>query len=136
MHVQPPPGQGITPGTVDRRLQVFGCEAFAALIETRRSEKPAGEIIVIDVEIERPQSLVHDIRRLERIAVVFRVEDHHQPEILALRADFPLVPHVFVAEQEVPRRLCIYDQPFENEKPAREIRVDDNVLAAHLKKKT
>src|SRR5207248_9997746 len=63
-------------------LQVFGREAFAALIETRRSEKLAGEIIVIDVEVERPQSLVHDIRRVERIAVVFRVEDHHQPEIL------------------------------------------------------
>jgi molybdopterin/thiamine biosynthesis adenylyltransferase len=107
-------------------LQVFGRDAFAALIETRRSERPAGETIVIDVEVERPQSLVHDIRRVERIAVVFRVEDHHQPEILALRADFPLVPHVFVAEQEVPRKLCIYDQPFENEKltwtPARFIK--------------
>jgi hypothetical protein len=97
-------------------LLTFGSDAFATLLEVRRNCDPPSEIVVMDLEVERPQHPVHDIRRIERIAVVFREEDRYQPETLALRQDFPLVPHVFVTEQETPRRLCLYDQPFENEK--------------------
>ncbi len=100
-----------------RFLIDFGKEAFAVLRETRRRDDPTAEIVVVDIEVERPQDLIHDIRRIESIAVLFREADNDPPEILALRSDFPLVPHVFVAEDELPRRLCLYEEPFENEKP-------------------
>ena len=46
----------------------------------------------------------------------FGEQDSDHPEVLALRSDFPSVPHLFIAEDEVPRRICLYEQPFENER--------------------
>jgi hypothetical protein len=83
---------------------------FAWLVECRASE--GRENVVLEVEVERPQCLRHDIRRVERLAVMFDPADTAPPEILGLRIDFPLVPHVNAREQEVPRSLCLYDQPW------------------------
>jgi hypothetical protein len=70
------------------------------------------EVVVFDVEVEVPQRPVNAIRKTERIAVAFRAEDKGYPEILALRQDFPLVPHTNLRPWEKPRSLCLYDQPY------------------------
>jgi hypothetical protein len=71
------------------------------------------EIIVFDTDVEVPQRPKHDIRRTERIAVAFNSEDKNFPEVLAMREDFPLVPHTNLRCFEIPRSLCIYDQPYD-----------------------
>ncbi len=55
---------------------------------------------------------MHDVRRKERIAVTFKPADNWYPEVVALRADFPKVPHTNLRDAEFPRSLCLYDQPW------------------------
>lgn len=97
-------------------LAEVGDEAFASLRETRRLTDAKAEIVVLEVQVERPQRLANDIRRTEMIAAIFREADENFPEVLALRSDFPSVPHLVLDEQEFPRRLCLYEQPYENER--------------------
>jgi Prokaryotic E2 family A/Prokaryotic homologs of the JAB domain/ThiF family len=90
---------------------------FVRLVDCRcRSAESAGgeaEIIVVDLDIQRPQLIVNDIRRVERVAVVLERGDDSYPEVLALRSDFPLVPHRNLRVEEFPRSLCLYDQSWE-----------------------
>lgn len=81
---------------------------FSTLVECRVTEKI--EFVVFDVDVERPQTPVNDIRARERIAGVFLRDDDKLPEVLALRDDFPIVPHLNLRDEEVPRSLCLYDQ--------------------------
>lgn len=83
---------------------------YSSLLETRKGEK--AEIIVFDVEVERPQLCTHPVNPSERIAVVFFDPDDNSPEILALRTDFPLVPHINLRDWELPRSLCLYEEPY------------------------
>ena len=84
---------------------------YASLVECRRNGW-GEEIVVFDAEVELAQRRVCDIRRVERIALVFGVSDEIRlPEILALRSDFPKVPHLNIRDQEYPRSLCIFDEP-------------------------
>jgi hypothetical protein len=90
---------------------------YCELLECRRLEEPhRAEVVVFEVDIQRGQHPVYDVRRRERIAAVFREDDAVVPEALALRADFPLVPHVnslnLLFLEEFPRSLCLYDEPY------------------------
>ena len=67
---------------------------------------------MLEVDVEVPQYPAYDIRHRERIAVAFSVNDQTQPEVLALRRDFPLVPHINLGVTELPRSLCLYDRPY------------------------
>lgn len=89
---------------------------FCELLECRRiaGDTPA-EAVVFEVEVEVGQYPVHDIRRLERVAAVFREDDEVAPEALALRSDFPSVPHLNAGSSqghELPRSLCLYEEPY------------------------
>jgi hypothetical protein len=94
-----------------------GALDYVHLVECRRREADAvsgsAEIIVVEVVVQRPQITVHDIRREERIAVILEDSDAFYPEIVALRRDFPLVPHLNLRSEEFPRSLCLYDQSWE-----------------------
>lgn len=81
--------------------------SYAKLIECQRGTN-GKEIVVFDVDIEVSQVRVHDIRPTERVAVVFSTG--MVPEVLALRVDFPWVPHINPTDQEFPRSLCLYDE--------------------------
>jgi hypothetical protein len=96
-----------------RFLALAGPEVFAELHETKRTETKDGEIVILSVEVERPQNLTYDIRRKELLAVTFWAADNQVPEVLSLRWDFPKVPHINLREKELPRSLCLYDQPYE-----------------------
>ena len=39
------------------------------------------EVLVLEVDVERPQTVVHDIRRMERIAVFVTPDDETYPEL-------------------------------------------------------
>lgn len=102
----------VEPGVLTHRGAIATASAahrpFAALVECRKSETT--EAVVFDVDVERPQSPVNDIRRRERVAGVFSLEADTLPDALALREDFPDVPHLNQRDQELPRSLCLYDQ--------------------------
>lgn len=83
---------------------------FAEYVETRKSED--FEIVILDVDVERPQHCFHQIERKERIAVKFFKKDDRIPEVLALRTDFPSVPHLNLHLNEIPRSLCLYQENY------------------------
>lgn len=68
--------------------------------------------VVFDLIVEVGQDPANDIRQVERIAVTFDAEDKHYPEVLALRADFPEVPHRNLRVESTPASLCLYDEPY------------------------
>lgn len=85
--------------------------AFATLIELRQDGHL--DVVVFDVDVEVPRSPVHDIRECERIAAVFGSDGSAAPVVYALRRDFPLVSHLNLGEQELPRSICLYAARFE-----------------------
>ncbi len=96
------------------RILGSGALPFVWFVECRRiGERDAGgEVVVFDVEVELSQRKAQDIRRRERVAVIFYQGDAAMPEVLTLRADFPLVGHLNVRQEEFPRSLCLYDAPY------------------------
>lgn len=118
-----PPGRRVDPDDlrVPKARDVAGLlrtsdPPFCELLECRRVESPtAAEVVVVEVEVEVGQHPEHDIRRRERVAAVFREDDELAPEALALRPEFPLVPHINAQSSvgsELPRSLCLYDEPY------------------------
>lgn len=109
-----PPGGLTVPRAGGLAAAAAGELSFVTLIECRtRTGAGAAETIetvVIEVDVERPQQPVNDIRRTERIAVVFSSRDDSYPECLSLRPDFPRVPHINLRDAEFPRSLCLYDR--------------------------
>lgn len=78
----------------------------------RDADAVQGETVVLEVDVELPQQLVHDIRHQERLAVTFCPGDERMPRVLALRSDFPQVPHLNERGKDLPRSLCLYDRPY------------------------
>jgi len=68
------------------------------------------DVVVIEADVERPQKTVHDIASKERLGIYFDSRADVLPSILALREDFPLVPHVNQTPVEKPRSLCLYEE--------------------------
>ena len=85
---------------------------FVRLVGCRSIPKLGAEAVIFEVEVERGQFVVHDIRSTEVVAVVFPIDDGAFPEVLALREDFPLVPHLNLRDDEFPRSLCIYEDMY------------------------
>lgn len=94
-----------------------GALDFVRLVECRCRSADSGqrqaEIIVLDLDVQRPQLTANDIRLVERIATIFEPDDDTYPEVLALRNDFPLVPHLNFGKGEFTRSLCLYDQSWD-----------------------
>lgn len=87
---------------------------FSKLIECRKySDNKNTEVVVVEVDVERPQRIRHPIRHKEILAIEFSRDDDRFPEVLALRKDFPLVPHLNLKPNEFPRSLCLYSEPFD-----------------------
>ncbi len=84
------------------------------LIDCRRIAGPTeAEVVVFDADIEVGQQTTYDILRSERIAVKFSVIDDAAPEVLALREDFPVVPHLNLRLDEKPRSLCLFEEGYD-----------------------
>lgn len=89
-----------------------GKHAYCTLIEVRSDTETFIETIVFDVYLELNQDRVNPIRDRERVAASFYPSDEFMPEVVALRADFPWVPHLNQRDSEFPRSLCLYEQPY------------------------
>lgn len=76
------------------------------------------EFITVDVQPETPQYPVHDIRAVERMAIGFNPADTDHPAVLALRRDFPVVPHLNLIDKGIPRSLCLYQMAYADLKPS------------------
>lgn len=86
---------------------------FVKCVEFRRcADDPSSETVVCEIEVELGQVRKNDILRIERLAIVFDHQDKKPPEVLALRYDFPHVPHLNLKEKEFPRSLCLFDEPY------------------------
>lgn len=91
-----------------------GAHLYARFIEARRPLTPtSAEAIIFEVDAEVGQEPAQDIRKTERIAATFTAADEGHPEVTALRVDFPRVPHLLIGEEEFPRRLCLYEEPYD-----------------------
>jgi integrative and conjugative element protein (TIGR02256 family) len=91
------------------------CEAgnpHAGLVEVRRTAEEH-EVVVFEVEVEVSQVRRFDIQPRERLAVIFGKAEELNPEVLALRKDFPYVPHLNPRDEEIPRSLCLYEESFD-----------------------
>lgn len=84
---------------------------YVKLLECRRTDSEF-EAVVVDLEVERPQAPAHDVRAHETIAIIFPMSGQGAPDVLALRPDFPSVPHLNLRPVEIPRSLCIYEDAF------------------------
>ena len=84
---------------------------FARLVSLSRTE--CADVVALEVEVELAQDRVHDIRPKERIAVEFLQDDARPPEVLALRSDFPCVPHLNLRDVEIPRSLCLFENSWD-----------------------
>jgi integrative and conjugative element protein (TIGR02256 family) len=89
-----------------------GKHPYATLIDTRRDAASGVETIVFDVIVELSQTRVNQILERERLAASFVTADDIFPEVIALRNDFPWVPHLNQREVELPRSLCLYELPY------------------------
>jgi hypothetical protein len=92
-------------------------EALASLSYVRRLEcrtggEPPVDYVIVELEVELPQYPVNDIRKSEVCAIAFPSTPGSSPDVLALREDFPQVPHLNLREQEFPRSLCVYEDAF------------------------
>lgn len=86
---------------------------YVELVDCKAVPDDRYETVVLRIHVEVGQRPVHDIRRTEPMSVKFDVQDEIAPQIFALREDFPQVPHLNLQEQEYPRSLCLYDEPYD-----------------------
>ena len=84
------------------------------LIELRRLTRNNGkvsDIIVVDcINDQVPSHNPFGIKVRERLALVF--SDYQQPEVRALREDFPNVLHRYHVLPNEPSSLCLYFEPW------------------------
>lgn len=94
-------------------LRGSGSEVYAVLQEVRRRDDGT-EIVVFTVNVERPQRLAHDVKRVEWLQAVFTNDLDKAPEVWLLRKDFPLVPHTMLSPRGEPRQACLYEQGWDD----------------------
>ena len=78
----------------------------AALVAVRQNASQT--TVHVDVEVERPQVLLHNIKASEPVGVVFPTSGG-APRVFALREDFPDTPHQNERPADKPASLCIDD---------------------------
>lgn len=88
-----------------------GFNPYARFIECRREGE--NEVVVLKVEVEIGQITKNDIRDEETLAITFGKADNEMPEVVALRENFPHVPHINLRLTELPRSLCLFDKPYQ-----------------------
>ncbi|WP_419164457.1 Mov34/MPN/PAD-1 family protein [Candidatus Palauibacter sp.] len=92
-------------------LLITGVLPFIRLAEVRR-QLDGCEVVIVEVKPEVPTQAAHDIRMEESIAVIFDPEDRMGPTALALRQDFPDVPHTFFVPAGSMKSLCLFEEAY------------------------
>ena len=76
---------------------------YARLVGCRQRTDGAEEILLLELDVQRPQRRAHDIDATEPVAIIF-YKDDRRPEVVSLRADFPQVPHLNLSPTELPQK--------------------------------
>ena len=115
----PAPGDLLEPEalTLDRARQVHAALSWyphASLIEARCSTTADHyfELLVVTFDVEVPQDTAYDIQSTERLILGFERSDNGYPSVIALRQNFPHVPHLNRTAEGEPKDLCIYEAPW------------------------
>lgn len=106
---QPIPTNDLRFSDSNELVQAIVQGPYTRLVQCQRTDC-GEEVVIFDAEIELGQRRVHDIRRFERIAILCGKNKKDIPEILALRSDFPQVPHLNIRIKNYPRSLCIFEE--------------------------
>jgi hypothetical protein len=83
---------------------------LATVVAARRNDQ--SELLVLDVETNRPQRPAYPILHREQIGVILSERDT-PPVVVALRPDFPDTLHQNWVPEGVPFSLCIDDRPWQ-----------------------
>ena len=84
---------------------------YANVRKAVRVDKLEG--VEFDVYPEIPQHPSSDIKKAERICVVFPENSNKQPNVLALRKDFPVdLQHLNLTSPDEPKSLCLFEQDY------------------------
>lgn len=85
---------------------------YVSVVECRLVPDTSTEIVVFDTEVQLGQKIKYDIHDIERIAVIFKADDSEAPLVIALRTNFPKVPHLYPETIEFPTILCLYEEEY------------------------
>jgi hypothetical protein len=104
---------GLPPGPIADFASIVSRREGPALAfrEARHEEQSGLTAVLLDVEVQRPQRLVCDIRRVEPIAILFSPGDV-RPGVYSARDDFPETPHQNWVPKGCPSSLCVDDRPW------------------------
>ncbi len=92
-------------------ILITGVLPFLRLAKVKR-RLDGSEVVIVEVNPEVPTQPAHDIRVAESIAVIFDPEDRMGPAALALRQDFPDVPHTFLVPAGSMKSLCLFEEAY------------------------
>lgn len=95
---------------------VAGGLPFARFLCAQRHGSTRYEAVVVEVEVELGQKTVNPVQRVEPLAFLFDPEDRLRQEVLALRPGFPITPHQNLTTTPEPRSLCLYEEPYADQK--------------------
>ena len=73
-------------------------------------EEGVWEAVEVEVEVERPQHPVADIRATELVRIGCESDDSRYPRVLALREGFPSLLHQNLSTDPDERDLCLFDR--------------------------
>ena len=96
------------------RFAQSGTNPNVNLLNCYGSRDDGTEAVTVDISATVPQRPAYDIRRNERLLIVFDRDDSQCPWVESLRKDFPRTPHTNLTAPGKPRSLCLYDQPWED----------------------
>ena len=96
------------------RFAESGTNPNVNLLNCYSSRSDGTEAVAVAISATVPQRPAYDIRRTERILIVFDKDDGRHPWVESLRKDFPRAPHTNLTAPEKPRSLCLYYQPWED----------------------
>jgi hypothetical protein len=89
---------------------------FVRFLRAERHDLSRYEAVVLEVEVELGQKTIHPIQRFEPLAFIFDPEDRLRQEVWALRPGFPITPHQNLTSTPEPRSLCLYEEPYADQK--------------------
>lgn len=103
---------GAAPQKLVRYLRTRNAEGLVTLTGARSHE--GAELVIMEVETNRPQRPAVGIERRETVGVYFN--RNGRPTVLTLRADFPDTLHQNWMPEGYPASLCVDDRPWQEAK--------------------
>lgn len=81
------------------------------LTAIKYDEMSSRMLLLVRMDVQRPQKLAHPIRQTEAIAILFSGEDA-RPGVYSARDDFPVTHHQNLVPKGYPAALCVDDRPW------------------------